>query len=145
MWKLLATVALIAVPTLAHAEKVVVTADRYLDVNTGKYIEHPAIFIGDDGRISSIADARTVRWGADVKQIDLAGKTLLPGLIDMHVHLTSLAEVGGYQGLKYTDSFWSAVGVANAVRTLQAGFTTVRNVGSYEFQDVGLKEAIDGG
>jgi len=63
----------------------------------------------------------------------------------MHVHLTSLAEVGGYQGLKYTDSFWSAVGVANAVRTLQAGFTTVRNVGSYEFQDVGLKEAIDGG
>ena len=85
----------------------VVTADRYLDVNSGKYIEHPAIFIGDDGHISSIGDARTVRWGADVKQIDLAGKTLVPGLIDMHVHLTSLAEVGGYQGLKYTDSFWS--------------------------------------
>jgi imidazolonepropionase-like amidohydrolase len=123
----------------------VVTADRYLDVNSGKYIEHPAIFIGDDGHISSIGDARTVRWGADVKQIDLSGKTLVPGLIDMHVHLTSLAEVGGYQGLKYTDSFWSAVGVANAARTLRAGFTTVRNVGSYEFQDVGLKQAIDGG
>ena len=88
---------------------VVVTADRYLDVNTGKYVEHPAIFIGDDGHISSIADARTVRWGADVKQIDLGGKTLVPGLIDMHVHLTSLADIGGYQGLKYTDSFWSAV------------------------------------
>jgi imidazolonepropionase-like amidohydrolase len=123
----------------------VVTADRYLDVNTGKYVDHPAIFIGDDGHISSIADARTVRWGADVKQIDLSGKTLVPGLIDMHVHLTSLAEIGGYQGLKYTDSFWSAVGVANAVRTVQAGFTTVRNVGSYDFQDVGLKQAIDGG
>jgi hypothetical protein len=39
-----------------------------------------------------------------------------PGLIDMHVHLTSLAEIGGYQGLKYTDSFWSAVGVGNAGR-----------------------------
>jgi imidazolonepropionase-like amidohydrolase len=123
----------------------VVTADRYLDVNSGKYVEHPAIFIGDDGHISSIADARTVRWGADVKQIDLSGKTLVPGLIDMHVHLTSLAEIGGYQGLKYTDSFWSAVGVANAVRTVRAGFTTVRNVGSYDFQDVGLKQAIDGG
>jgi len=145
MWKLLATVALIAAPALTHAEKVVVTADRYLDVNSGKYVEHPAIFIGDDGRISSIADARTVRWGADVKHIDLSGKTLLPGLIDMHVHLTSLAEIGGYQGLKYTDSFWSAVGVANAAKTLEAGFTTVRNVGSNEFQDVGLKEAIDGG
>ena len=134
----------LAVTSSAQATTVV-TADRYLDVNTGKYVEHPAIFIGNDGYISSIADARTVRWGAGVRQIDLAGKTLVPGLIDMHVHLTSLAEVGGYQGLKYTDSFWSAVGVANAVRTLQAGFTTVRNVGSYEFQDVGLKQAIDGG
>ena len=143
MRSLLLAAALLA-STVANAATVV-TADRYLDVNTGKYVEHPAIFIADDGHISSIADARTVRWGAYVKQIDLAGKTLLPGLIDMHVHLTSLAEVGGYQGLKYTDSFWSAVGVANAVRTLQAGFTTVRNVGSYEFQDVGLKEAIDGG
>ena len=142
-WKLLAAAALLG-STAAHGATVV-TADRYLDVNSGKYIEHPAIFIGDDGHISSIADARTVRWGADVKQIDLAGKTLVPGLIDMHVHLTSLAEIGGYQGLKYTDSFWSAVGVANAVKTLQAGFTTVRNVGSYDFQDVGLKEAIDGG
>ncbi|MFL6788506.1 MAG: amidohydrolase family protein [Sphingomicrobium sp.] len=136
---------LLATAAPAWAEKVVVTADRYLDVQTGKYVEHPAIFIGDDGRISSIADARTVRWGADVRQIELSGKTLVPGLIDMHVHLTSLAEIGGYQNLKYTDSFWSAVGVGNARKTLEAGFTTVRNVGSYDFQDVGLKEAIDGG
>jgi imidazolonepropionase-like amidohydrolase len=63
----------------------------------------------------------------------------------MHVHLTSLAEIGGYQNLKYTDSFWSAVAVGNARKTIEAGFTTVRNVGSYDFQDVGLKEAIDGG
>jgi imidazolonepropionase-like amidohydrolase len=137
--------AVLAVTTSAWAEKSVVTADRYLDVQSGKYVEHPAIFIGDDGRISGIADARTVRWGADVRHIDLAGRTLLPGLIDMHVHLTSLAEIGGYQGLKYTDSFWSAVGVGNAGKTLRAGFTTVRNVGSSDFQDVGLKEAIDGG
>jgi imidazolonepropionase-like amidohydrolase len=80
---------------------------------------------------------------ADAKRIDLPGKTILPGLIDMHVHLTLLAEVGGYRYLQYTDSFWSAVGVANAAKTLNAGFTTVRNVGSYDFQDVGLREAID--
>lgn len=145
MWKLLAAVSLCAIPAVASAERVVVTADRYLDVNSGKYVEHPAIFIGDDGHISSIADARTVRWGADVRQIDMSGKTLVPGLIDMHVHLTSLAEIGGYQGLKYTDSFWTAVGVPNAQKTLRAGFTTVRNVGSSDFEDVGLKEAIDGG
>jgi len=70
---------------------------------------------------------------------------LLPGLIDMHVHLTSLAEIGGYEALKYTDAFWTAVGTANAKKTLEAGFTTVRNVGSSEFADVGLEEAIDGG
>ena len=142
---LLAAMAIVSAAAPAQAEKVVVTADRYLDVITGKYVEHPAIFIGDDGRITGISDARTVRWSADVKHIDLAGRTLLPGLIDMHVHLTSLAEIGGYQGLKYTDSFWQVVGVANAKKTLNAGFTTVRNVGSSEFGDVALQQAIDGG
>src|SRR6476646_2972787 len=132
----------IAAPAAAAT---VVTADRMLDVATGRYVDHPAIFIGDDGRITGISDARTVRWGAYVKHIDLGGRTLLPGLIDMHVHLTSLAEIGGYQGLKYTDSFWTAVGVANAAKTLNAGFTTVRNVGSSNFDDVALQEAIDGG
>ena len=130
--------------TPAQAEQVVVTADRMVDVLTGKLVEHPAIFI-TDGRITSIADARTVRWGSDVRQIDLSGKTLLPGLIDMHVHLTGLAEVGGYQGLRYTDSFWTAVGVKNAKITLKAGFTTVRNVGSADFADVGLQQAIEDG
>ena len=132
----------LAAPTSAAT---VVTADRYLDVSTGRYIDHPAIFIGDDGHITSVADARTVRWGADTKHIDLAGETLLPGLIDMHVHLTSLAEVGGYTGLRFTDSFWPAVGMANARKTIEAGFTTVRNVGSANFDDVGLRQAIDGG
>src|SRR3954469_23534761 len=123
----------------------VVTADRMLDVTTGRYVDHPAIFIDDSGHIGSGADARTVRFTDQVKHIDLPGETLLPGLIDMHVHLTSLAEIGGYQGLKYTDNFWTAVGVANAKKTLDAGFTTVRNVGSSDFADVALQEAIDGG
>ncbi len=128
----------------AHAETVVVTAEKMVDVLTGKEVDNPAVFI-ENGRITSIADARTVRWGDNVKHINLSGKTILPGLIDMHVHLTSLAEVGGYQGLRYTDSFWTAVGVANAKKTLKAGFTTVRNVGSSDFGDVGLKQAIEGG
>jgi len=86
-----------------------------------------------------------VRFSDQVTHIALPGETLLPGLIDMHVHLTSLAEIGGYQGLKYTDNFWTAVGVANAKKTLEAGFTTVRNVGSSDFADVALQQAIDGG
>jgi len=141
---LLAAVAAVSFTAPASAATVV-TADRMLDVAKGTYIEHPAIFIDDSGHISSVADARTVRFTDQVKHIDLPGETLLPGLIDMHVHLTSLAEIGGYQGLKYTDNFWTAVGTANAKTTLNAGFTTVRNVGSSDFADVALQEAIDGG
>ena len=137
-----AAIAVLAAAPVQSAS--VITADRYLDVATGKYVEHPAIFVGDDGRITGIADARTVKWGSMVKHIDLGGETLVPGLIDMHVHLTSLAEIGGYRGLQYTDSFWTAVGVANAKKTLDAGFTTVRNVGSSDFGDVALRQAIDG-
>src|SRR3546814_12890495 len=77
--------------------------------------------------ITNIADARTVRWGSDVKHIDLGDKTLLPGLIDMHVHLDGPADIGGYRGLEFTDSFWGMTAVKNANDMLGAGFTTVRN------------------
>src|ERR1700752_5467432 len=76
----------------------VVAADRMLDVATGRHVEHPAIFIDDGGRITSIADARTVRFTDQVKHIDLAGETLLPGLIDMPTHLGP-ADIGGYRFL----------------------------------------------
>jgi len=131
--------------TAAASATTVVTADRMLDVRTGQYVDHPAIVIGDDGHIQSVGRAGAAQLPAGTKRIDLAGETLLPGLIDMHVHLTSVAEIGGYQGLKYTDNFWTAVGTANAKTTLNAGFTTVRNVGSSDFADVALQEAIDGG
>ncbi|GAA4021744.1 Xaa-Pro dipeptidase [Sphingomonas swuensis] len=129
----------------ASAEKVVVTADRMVDVLTGKVVDYPAVFIGDDGRITSIADARTVRWSSEVRHIDLAGTTLLPGFIDMHVHLDSPADIGGYRGLEFTDSFFGMTAVGNAKAMLDAGFTTVRNVGSQNRNDIGLKQAIDEG
>lgn len=142
------TAALIAASLLAStaaSAATVVTADRYLDVQSGRYVDHPAIFIGDDGRISSIGDARTVKWAADVKHIDMSGKTLVPGLIDMHVHLDSPADIGGYRGLEYTDSFWGMTAVSNARAMLDAGFTTVRNVGSGNRNDIGLAQAIRDG
>ena len=142
---LLAAVAAVSIAAPAHAEKVVVTADRMLDVVTGRYVDGPAIFIGDDGRIQSIVNAATVQIPAGTRHIDLAGRTLLPGLIDMHVHLDSPADIGGYRGLEFTDSFWQATAVGNARAMLDAGFTTVRNVGSGNRNDVGLKQAIDNG
>jgi imidazolonepropionase-like amidohydrolase len=82
---------------------------------------------------------------AGARRIDLKGMTLLPGLIDMHVHLTADPRLSGYRGLEYTDNFWTVVGVANARRTLEAGFTTVRNVGAGNYDDVALKQGIEGG
>ncbi len=133
------------IATAANAQNTVITGDKMIDVLTGKVIEYPAIFVGEDGRISSIADARTVRWGSDVKHINLSGKTLLPGLIDMHVHLDGPADIGGYRGLEFTDSFWGMTAVGNAHAMLKAGFTTVRNVGSGNRNDIGLKQAIENG
>lgn len=123
----------------------VITAARYVDVLSGKTVDYPAIFVGADGRITNIADARTVRWGSNVKHIDLGDKTLVPGLIDMHVHLDGPADIGGYRGLEFTDSFWGMTAVKNARDMLGAGFTTVRNLGAGERNDIGLKQAIDNG
>jgi imidazolonepropionase-like amidohydrolase len=135
---------LCAFPSVAQAETVYISAERMIDVETGKAIERPLITV-TDGRIVSISDLAATTMTAGTKIIDFPGKTLLPGLIDMHVHLDSLAEIGGYRGLEYTDSFWGAVGVKNAREMLDAGFTTVRNVGSSNYNDVGLKQAIDEG
>jgi imidazolonepropionase-like amidohydrolase len=129
----------------AHAQNTVITADKMIDVLTGKTVEFPAVFVGPDGRITSIADARVIKWGSDVKHIDLSGKTILPGLIDMHVHLDGPADIGGYRGLEFTDSFWGMTAVGAAQAMLKAGFTTVRNVGAGNRNDIGLKQAIENG
>jgi imidazolonepropionase-like amidohydrolase len=131
-------------PGMAYAADVeVVRAARLLDVATGKYVDNPQVVI-TDGRITAVGKAGDAT-PAGAKVVDLPGATLLPGLIDMHVHLDSVAEIGGYQGLQYSDAFWSVVQTRNAKVTLEAGFTTVRNVGSAQFDDVGLREAIDEG
>ena len=139
----------LAVPATAETpaadQTTVITAARYLDVATGRYVEYPAIFVDKDGRITSIADARTIRLASDVKRIDLPGKTLLPGLIDMHVHLDSPADIGGFRGLEFTDSFFAMTAVTNGQAMLGAGFTTVRNVGAKDRNDVGLAQAIEHG
>lgn len=141
--RILAALLACAAVAPAHAASVI-TADRMLDVQTGRYVESPAIFVDDSGRISSIADARTVRWGANVKHVDLSGKTLVPGLIDMHTHLGP-ADIGGYRFLEFTDSFWPIAAVGTARDMLDAGFTTIRVVGSTKWDDVGLKQAIEAG
>jgi imidazolonepropionase-like amidohydrolase len=133
--------ALLATATPATAETVVITADRMVDVLAGRMVANPVVTI-TDGRITNVT---TGAAPAGAKVIALPGKTILPGLIDMHVHLDSNPRFGGYTGLQFTDSFWTAQGVQNARDMLDAGFTTVRNVGSDNYSDVGYKQAIDEG
>jgi imidazolonepropionase-like amidohydrolase len=146
MKNLSTTVVAIGILFLANyslAETVVVTADRMVDVLAGRTVLRPQITI-TDGRITAVTsqDAAPI---PGARRIELPGMTLLPGLIDMHVHLTVDPRFNGYKYLEFTDNFWTVVGVTNAKRTLEAGFTTVRNVGSYNFDDVALKQGIEQG
>ncbi|MET4731053.1 imidazolonepropionase-like amidohydrolase [Lysobacter enzymogenes] len=122
---------------------VVVTAARLFDASSGRLVENPQIVIRD-GRISAVGRAGDAA-PEGARRIDLAGMTVLPGLIDMHVHLDSDPSYGGYTGLQFSDRFWSVLAVKHAQQTLQAGFTTVRNVGADAWNDVGLRQAIDEG
>jgi len=137
---------LAAQPGPARPRSVVVTADRMVDVLTGRIVEEPVVVI-TDGRIVSVVG----RGGArpvipeGARRIDLPGMTILPGLIDMHVHLDSSPYYGPYQALQFTDLFQTVMGPGHARDTLEAGFTTVRNVGSDNYADVAYMQAIDEG
>jgi len=130
-----------AIANAAEPVVVVVSAEKMLDVISGKVIDHPQVTIRD-GRIANI-DKQGTAIPAGARHIELPGMTLLPGLIDMHVHLTSDPKYSGYRSYEFTDNFWTVVGVVNAAKTLNAGFTTVRNVGSNNFDDVALKQGIE--
>ncbi|MDY0747187.1 amidohydrolase family protein [Paucibacter sp. R3-3] len=138
---------ILALASAAQADTVVVTAERLLDVQAGRYVDKPQITIVD-GRISAVGrqgEGKGDAVATGARRVDLPGLTLLPGLIDMHVHLTGDPRYGGYRGLEFTDNFWTVVGVANAKKTLEAGFTTVRNVGSSDYADVALKQGVEEG
>lgn len=135
---------LVLVAPAAFAQNVYVTADRLLDVRTGRMIEDPAVVI-QDGVITAVGPAVSTQVPSAAEIIELPGVTLLPGLIDMHTHLDSDPTFGGFMGFTVTDAFWSVIAVPNAKATLEAGFTTVRNVGSGDWNDVALKQAIEMG
>ena len=127
----------------ARARPVVVTAAKLLDVASGREVDKPQIVIVD-GRITQVGTQGDAA-PAGATRVDLPGVTLLPGLIDMHTHLTSSPLFAGYNALLFSDSFWPVIATSHARATLEAGFTTVRNVGSRDYGDVGLRQAIEGG
>ncbi|MGH7528239.1 MAG: amidohydrolase family protein [Gemmatimonadales bacterium] len=138
----LATLVLLcsAPPTRAQ-DITVVRAARMLDVAAGRIVA-PAVVIVEGDRIRNLGG----KIPPEARTIDLGDATLLPGLIDLHTHLTlDLAADWATEPLRWTGADWALRGAANARRTLGAGFTTVRDLGAYAFSDVALMRAIDAG
>jgi imidazolonepropionase-like amidohydrolase len=128
----------------APPQHVIVNAGHMLDVKTGKLVDNVSVFIEGD-RITSIAQgARSGSSQPGARIIDLPNATLLPGLIDVHTHLTFDPNFG-YQELGVSIPKEALIGAKNARITLEAGFTTVRNVGASGYTDVALRDAINEG
>jgi imidazolonepropionase-like amidohydrolase len=118
-----------------------VHAAHLLDVKTGKMLNNVLVTIKGD-RIASVSSGQAASNGAHV--VDLPNATLLPGLIDAHTHLTFDPNFG-YQELGVSVPKEALIGAKNARITLEAGFTTVRNVGANGYTDIALRDAINEG
>ncbi len=131
--------------TSAAAEIVYLTADGMLDPATGRIVENAALVI-EDGKIVSAGPASSLAAPDGARQISLPGQTVLPGLIDMHVHLTGdPTKGGGYSILSYPSERFVIWGVTNAEKTLMAGFTTVRDTGADGYEVLALRDAVNEG
>ncbi len=116
-----------------------------LIVGDGRVIEAPVILIRGD-LIVAVGTAASTAIPKGARVIDLAGLTVLPGLIDTHTHINSADSDGGDSAvLKETAAHAAIYGTVNAARTIAAGFTTIRDVGATNFADVALRDLVSRG
>jgi imidazolonepropionase-like amidohydrolase len=124
--------------------RTLVRTGHVLDVKTGKLLDAQTIVVAGD-TIASVAPSSSVTAQPGDKVIDLGSMTVMPGLIDVHTHITGEPNFDPYFELTQTDAKEAIQGVANARTTLLAGFTTIRNVGAGGYTDVDLRDAINEG
>ena len=124
------------------AQVVLLKAAHLFDARAGRMLDQQAVLVRGE-RIEKTGPAAELAAPAGATVIDLGDATLLPGLIDCHVHLTSDPEHSGYRGLGISIPRETLTGAKNARLTLLAGFTSVRNVGSAGYSDVALRDSIE--
>ena len=129
---------------VAIGRKVIVRAARLLDIRSGKVLTDQSIAILD-GAIVRVAPSAQLVAAAGTEVIELKTGTVMPGFIDMHVHLTMDPRTLGWEGLGVSVAREALIGAKNARATLMAGFTTVRNLGASGYADVALRDAINAG
>ena len=127
-------------PSTNSQKITVIRAAHMLDVKSGRVIDNPVVVITDD-KITSLTGPAP----AGAALINLPGTTLVPGLIDAHTHIVGKGTNFGYQELGESIPSATLWGARNARVTLEAGFTTVRNVGASGYADVALRDAINDG
>ena len=136
--------ALSLAPSALLANDIYLEAGRLVDVQAGNLLTGQCISITDD-KITAIASCGPTPKGAE--RVDWSGFTVLPGLIDLHTHLADAGQSADLGlPLKTSPAATALIGAHNARLTLEAGFTTVRDVGTYRgLTDIALRDAINAG
>jgi imidazolonepropionase-like amidohydrolase len=124
--------------------RLLIRAGHVLDVRNGNETADQTLIVTGD-LISGIAATAATPKLAQDREIDLRGMTLLPGLIDVHTHLTMDSNFDPYHLLSTSVAKSALIGARNAKVTLEAGFTSVRNVGASGYADIDLRDAINAG
>jgi imidazolonepropionase-like amidohydrolase len=142
---LFAVVCVLTLSPIVSAAPGAVRCGKLLDVRSGQIRSDQLVVFDANGTITSVDSFASAKLPAGVSAIDLSNATCLPGLIDVHTHLTSDPSATGYAGLGISIPREAVTGVKNARLTIRAGFTAVRNVGASGFTDVALRDGIEAG
>ncbi len=144
--KIIIGVALLAATasTALMAADTFITADSYIDVAKGKTIKNAAILVTDN-KIVKVGKQGKMKAPDGATVVNLKGKTLLPGLMDMHVHIDGDAGASFRTDAGSSVARKTVVAVKNAKKTLMAGFTTIRNVGAQGYTVIGVRDGINDG
>jgi imidazolonepropionase-like amidohydrolase len=142
---LLVLFAFVVMSPLAHAAPGAVRCGKLLDVRSGRTFVDQVIVFDANGTITAVGPADSPLLPSGVTVVDLSAATCLPGMIDVHTHLTSDPSASGYHGLGISVPREAITGAKNARLTVHAGFTTVRNVGAGNYTDVALRDGINDG